>query len=349
MVPVRIQGGVLMMHAIRKLRSAASVLCAGGLILFLGCEGLPEDEILTVESTGAVEGFAYLDADGSGAFENRDEPVAGLEVRLVFPGTQQVVASALADEEGLYQIDAVPVGTFEVEIGSSVLADSLLVVDLDPAAVTVATDSVVSISVGVSFPAVTLTAARTLPLGKKVFVEGITLNALGTFSDGAIHLADSSGYIRATNVSLANIFPGDSVRFLGRIDRENGWPVLDGATPFVLQPLVGLPDPVELSTLDAAGASEGTLDAANVSVRQAIIMDTTSVDDGFRLTVDDGTGPLAVFLDAVIPFDRDPLVPEAVITRARGLLVPEVGGVRWELKPRFPVDLDVVPPPAGLP
>ncbi len=319
-------------------------LLAAASVSVAACLSLSEDEILTVEVTGGVAGLAYLDANGSGSLEGSDEPLQGLEVRLLFPGTQQVAASAMTGVDGTYRIADVPAGTFEVAVGEDLLGDSLEVVDLDSTRVVVALGDTASVRIGVSFPAMRITQAKALLPGRKVFVEGITLNAGQTFRDGAIHVADASGFIRTRNVTQAIIFPGDSVRFLGRTSRENGQTILDGVTAFVLEPLVGMPDPVELSTLEAAGARNGSLDAANVSVRQAVVTDTASVDDGFVMTVDDGSGPLDIFLDGQIPFDLDPLVPEALLKRVRGLLVPQAGGVEWLLKPRFPVDVEAVLP-----
>jgi hypothetical protein len=74
------------------------------------------------------------------------------------------------------------------------------------------------------------------------------------------------------------------------------------------------------------------LDAALVLVTGAVITDTATVAPDFRLTVNDGAGPLTVLLDSQGGFTRSLFAPGRSMI-FRGVLVPTGTGA-WQLKPR---------------
>jgi hypothetical protein len=97
-----------------------------------------------------------------------------------------------------------------------------------------------------------------------------------------------------------------------------------------------------VTTALAATADGGRLDAQQVVVRNATVSDTAAVLGDWRLTVDDGSGPLEVLLDAVAfpqvtPGNRAPYVPGNRFDIA-GVLVP-TGTGSWRLKPRSVAEL----------
>ncbi len=150
-----------------------------------------------------------------------------------------------------------------------------------------------------------------MPVGEKMFIDGIALNARDTFGDSTIHVADTSGSIRAIRAGAGAVFPGDSIRLRGTIATRTGRPVLDldRLVPPVLA-IAELPAPDTVTTVAAASADGGNLDAAFVRVDSARVSDTLTVDDDFVVTVDDGSGPLEVRLSNRIPFSTGPfLVP----------------------------------------
>jgi DNA/RNA endonuclease YhcR with UshA esterase domain len=98
-----------------------------------------------------------------------------------------------------------------------------------------------------------------------------------------------------------------------------------------------------VTTATAAAAGAGALDAELIHVESAVVQDTSRTGAGeFVLTVDDGSGPVDVVLDAQITFS--PQFGGAILGSTldvTGLLVPATTGTRWLLKPRQNDDLVV--------
>jgi hypothetical protein len=73
-------------------------------------------------------------------------------------------------------------------------------------------------------------------------------------------------------------------------------------------------------------------------------------EDGIRVLVDDGSGPLEIRYREFLNQNPNEIVPDStLVARARGLLVPfdDGGETRWRLLPRARADVrleDVVPP-----
>jgi hypothetical protein len=170
-----------------------------------------------------------------------------------------------------------------------------------------------------------------------------------TFGDSTLHLADSTGAIRATRVK--NIFPsnislGDSVRLLAtRVTDSTGQATWDGGKPIVFT--VGLPvppSPQVVTNALARSANGGLLDAALVRIDGDTILDTTRVvagtDSTFRLTTFDGSDTLVVILDptnAIGGAGWTAFAPGQV-KRFDGVLIAVSAGV-WVLKPRQSNDI----------
>jgi hypothetical protein len=155
-----------------------------------------------------------------------------------------------------------------------------------------------------------------------------------------------------TEVALVDLQVGDSVRVRGRTAVSVGQPILTDATIFRLVPRVTLVFPVNLTSSQAATASEGALDAALVRIDNAVITAAQQMPDGhFHVTANDGTGPVVVVLRNFLGFNLGPIVPGTTqFTFAIGLLVPTadgVGNVTWQMTPRAGGDIDVDPIPGG--
>src|SRR2546428_903430 len=148
------------------------------------------------------------------------------------------------------------------------------------------------IRIAISFPQVTVTQARALPVGKKVFVVGVALNDVVAFGDSTVHLADTAAAILVTGVRTP-VFVGDSVRMLGTRRTRSGQPTLDSPAVFTLA--LGAATPArQVGTALAASADTGRLDAALAKVVGAMVQDTATVAGNRQLTVTDGSGPLVV-------------------------------------------------------
>jgi hypothetical protein len=216
------------------------------------------------------------------------------------------------------------------------IGDSIEVQDIDPDTLHIeASDSNTGVLVRLGYPEVSIREARTSPPGRRVFVRGFILAGVQSFRDTTSHLADSSGQIRLTRVSLrGNITgnnPGDSVSVLGLTSTRAGQPTLDNAiiSRFGARPA---PIPLPVATITAATASNGLLDAGFVLITGAIISDTSTIAPDFRVVVSDGSGNLTIILDGNIPFARGNFRPGRSMN-VRGVLVPDGLG-SWQLKPR---------------
>jgi hypothetical protein len=327
------------MRTLRLSVVAAGLLAAAA--VSAGCLGTGEDRVLSIEATGVVRGLVYFDANGSREPESSDPPVERVGVRLVVAGTQDTLARAVTGADGLFQMPAVPVGTYTVAVDAATVPDSLEVVGIDPETVIAGREDTATTVIALSFPKVTVEEARDLPVGERVFVDGVALNARTAFGDQTIHLAGAARAIRVTRVRQATIFTGDSVRFLATTSTLDGQPTLDDAEPFLLA-IAEKRKPERVETATAATADGGRLDAALVEIAGATIADTATVADGLALTVDDGSGPVEVLLDSDVRFeDLTIFVPGAVLD-ATGVLVP-VPGVpgTWQIKPRSNADVTV--------
>jgi hypothetical protein len=309
--------------------------------------------LLAVDAEGIVAGLVYLDRNGDEVLGGTDEGVEGLEVRLYIAGTQSVAATATTDEDGVFIIRDVPVGRLRMEADADFFGDSLVVFDSIDADFTLESTDTLEVFLGVTFPAFTLAEARDLAVGTKGFTRGIVLNPRFPFGDASVHLQDGDTYLRVIGTPRADLFPGDSVRVLGRIALDAGQVVLREAEPFLLAQQVIIPEPLELSTALAASAEGGERDAALVRIRDADILDTVTVTSAvgrdLYMTVDDGSGPLEMVLPELLGFDLGQVQPDSFSVRAAtGLLVPTraaTGEVTWRLVPRVTGDLVIDPIP----
>ena len=340
-----------------KLRTGALTLAAAVLafpLLVASCSDTDlASRILLVDSEGVIAGLVYLDRNGNEVRDASDDQVQGLEIRLFVAGTQSLASNATTDASGVFVLDNVPVGRLRLEADSTFFGDSLAVFDFDDAELTLRAGDTLSVVVGVTFPSFTLGEARSLPDGTKGFTEGIVLNSRDAFGDGSVHLQADETYLRVLGTPRTALFPGDSVRILGRVAQEEGEPVLREGEPFLLAQRVVLPQPLELNTATAATADDGLRDAALVRIRFADIVDTATVVGPFgrdlRMTVDDGSGPLDMILLELGGFNLGRVHPDFFsIREAVGLLIPSrtAGGlVSWRLTPRSSTDLAVDPIP----
>ena len=297
-----------------------------------------EDRVLAVRATAVVLGIVFLDGNGNRVFDGSDAPFAAVGVRLVARGTRDTVAKASSGPSGAYVMFGVPVGEYLVVVDTTTLGDTLGVVRLDPA-LPLRPNDTAKVTIGVSYPSATVAQVRALAPGRRVFVDGVALNGAALFGDTTVHFVDATGAIRATRVRPTSfaLGPSDSLRLLGRRSTRAGQPTLDDVTAFLLG--AGLsPAAAQVTTNEAASARGGALDAQLVRIVGAAIIDTvTTPRRDFRLTVNDGSGPLVVIFDADARLPTNGFTP-GVVMEAFGVLVP-TGAGGFQLKPRFVSDL----------
>ncbi len=323
------------------LRSTLSKLTAAVLLLSaLACDESADNRVLDIEATGSVLGITYVDRNGNGLLDlPADGPQPNIRVQLAAVGGGSTVATALSNTLGAFEFRNVPAGDYRVRIDSTSVPDSLRLVKIDSATVRVAAADSVGVLVALSFASVTVQAARALPAGRRVFVEGVTLNGLTTFGDSTLHIADSTGAIRAVRVISANVNAGTRVRVLGTTELRDGQQTLADATVTQIAS-AAQPAPVGLSTQSATNANNGALDAALVQVTAAPIVGAASGPGGdFIISLNDGSGLLEVFIDRSTGMNVSQFIPGAQLTVTGVLVTAGVG--KWQLKPRTQNDLTV--------
>jgi hypothetical protein len=295
-------------------------------------------------ANGSLSGLAYFDGNGTRAFDDGDVPLEGVGVAIVAAGTRDTVERVVSGGDGAFAFSPVPVGSYSLAVDEGSIGDTVIVARLDPTEVSVSPLDSTIVDVAISFPIVSVAEARALPVGDRIFLDGIALNSWPTFGDSTVHVADTSGTMRCIRVGPGPVFPGDSVRVRGRVSTRSGQRVidLDRRSPLVLE-LVESPPPVVVSTRLAATADGSVLDAAFVRIIGARIVDLATVGDDQIVTLDDGSGPVDVVLDGSVTFNPGPFLLEGANLTVSGLLVP-TGTGEWQLKPRFDNDMAVIPP-----
>jgi hypothetical protein len=314
---------------LRRCRLAVVVLIG----LVVACDG--GTRVVTFGGAGVIFGSVYLDVDGSRTAASPDVPLQGVGVRLVVAGTLDTVARAATDGNGTFAFGPLPVGRYTIVVPpAGIFGDSLVVARVDTSDVSLALFDTTEVQIAVSFPLYPVAEARARQPEEKIFIEGLALNGAATFGDSSVHLADTSGAMRAIGTRGYPAATGDSVRILGRTSARNGQPVIENGQAILIAASAP-PVAARITTLEAASAAAGALDAALVKVVDATIgADTATVNGEYQVTVDDGTGPVTVVFDQDVGFSqlRTQYVPGAVID-ATGLLVPDGSG-SWRLKPR---------------
>lgn len=315
-----------------RVRAAAAVALV--VAAATSCEDATNIELLEIPATGVVSGQAYLDLNGSGALDVGDTLLVAVDVELSTGG--QTVQSAETDTAGVFRFQDVPLGLYGIAVGADVLGDTLEQVAAD--SVELEAGDTVSLSVGASFPSLTLEEALSSPAGLRIFTSGIALGPRVSFGDGQVHFRGASSFLRSLHTERVGILPGDSVRLRGRMIVDNGRPALDSASVAVLVPQAQLVTPTEGSTDFVSRANDGAIDGGLAQIDSAEITDTLTVDGDFHVWADDGSGPLEIVFRSFLTVDPDPFEPNATVRfqSAAGLVSPfdDGGAVRWRLLPR---------------
>jgi hypothetical protein len=308
------------------------------LLALSGCEPDAGD-ILAIQGEGALGTQVYLDRNGDQAFTpSTDVPVPG--VRLILWQGGDSIRSDTTNSNGVAVVTSIPVGRYRVTVDTTTFGDTLEVVTIDSATVSVGTTAPAIVHAALGYHSATLAEARALPDGELIAVRGVAMNQNNVFGDSTVHLADSTGVLRAARLQPGiPIVTGDSLRLVGRTGTVRGARVI--LSPAVYRLGTGeLPDPVEVTTAEAATAHSGALDATLVQVADARILDSSTTATGeVQLKVDDGSGILTVALarNAGI-VSETPLIRGVQVT-VTGILVPAATGTGWVLKPRASADV----------
>jgi uncharacterized repeat protein (TIGR01451 family) len=337
------------MSAMRRGRTRSGAAWAAMLLVGSvgSCMSATDVDRLEITATGVVAGVAFLDQNGSGALDAGDVPLEDGVVQLLSQGTQAVVAEETTDSVGVFVMENVALGSYDVRIGAAVLGDSLTSLST-AGTVTIALGDTTVVSLGASYPHLTLEQALAATPGRRVFTAGIALTTRPNNGDGLVFFKGASGYLRGTNVDRAPVAPGDSVRLLGRVTVSQGRPALDAVTPFLLVSSAQLVLPVDVSVPAAGEANGGALDAALVRIQNADIQDTSTVGNDKHFWAHAGGDSVEVVLRSFLGISPNPPIrPDTIvgISQATGLLSPfddGSGNVRWRLLVRSASEITTV-------
>jgi uncharacterized repeat protein (TIGR01451 family) len=311
------------------------------------CMSATDVDRLEIVATGVIVGQAFLDQNGNGGIDGGDGPLEDAAVQLVSQGAQAVVAEGTTDSLGVFVIEDVPLGAYDVRVGATILGDSLTALPTT-GTVTIELGDTTFVSLGASYPHLALEDVLTAAPGRRVFTAAVALTSRPANGDGLVFFKGATGYLRGTNVERANIGPGDSLRVLGRVTVSHGRPALDAVTPFLLVGGAQLVLPVAVSVPAAGEADGGALDAALVRIQNAEIRDTSSVGNDKHFWAHSGGDSVEVVLRSFLGISPNPPIrPDTVValSQAVGLLSPfddGSGNVRWRLLVRSASEIATV-------
>jgi len=332
-----------------RIRALVAILSV--VALASSCADALEDRVLTVEGTGAITGLVYIDLNGDSVLGGGDGRAQGLVVSVGYPGVSSKTAIDTTREDGFFSMSNVPVGRVEFRLDPAFLGDSLKVVQLSSDQFTLTASDPANLVIGLAYPSYSVADARNRPQGSALFINGTVLSPRTGSVNGMIFVRGAGKAVRITRVPFTTLVPGDSVRVRGHISTASGQPVVEAQDVIALFGSGTPPQAIPLSTFQASHAMNGALDADLVQVVNAMVMDTSSVDDDRLITINDGSGPLVVRLMGEMGVPAGSLQPGlSTFAIARGTLLftsPGPGGTpRWVLLPRSSNDLSVVTPPA---
>ncbi len=306
--------------------------------------GQSRSDFVGIDAKGTAVGLVWVDRNGNGTLDGSDGPVPNVTVELAQRENGRTEATRSSGPSGEVIFDGIPVGNYVARVAAAGIPDTLRLLRVDSANVTVTYGDTAAFLVSLTFPALPIDSARHQPPETRVFIEGLALTGWRTFADSTVHVRDSTGAIRAVRVPPVAVATGDSVRLLGRIGIDAGAPVLKDVQATIVRTAVRTPEAIPVNARTAAGADNGRLDAELVHLDSVVVRDTATDNRGnMTLTVNDGSGSVNVVLDADVGFRV--FFPSSVlgsIMDISGVLVPRAAG-EWVVKPRTAADVVVGP------
>ena len=183
--------------------------------------------------------------------------------------------------------------------------------------------------------------ARAQPVGTRVTIDGTVSTPSGAFSssffDVGFGLQDREAGIYVSVQTDPQLVPGDRVRVSGVLADSFGLLVLlpDAITDVTRLGHTRPPNAHPDKTADIGESTEGLLVSVNGRVTQA---PTSDLPYGFKFTVDDGSGPLQIFVNTPTGIDLSAL---SVGKKVKVTGFSSQFDDHYEIDPRFPDDLVV--------
>ena len=307
-----------------------------------GCGNAGEELGFNPERGARLTGEVYFDRDASGDRTPLDTTRADILVSLRQVGLTGEIARESTDVDGLVTFTGLLPGNYWILIDSAALGDTVVVTPAPAFAVALSAGPVVVIQAGLAPPVVTVAQARATAVGRPIVLTGSMVAGVQAFSDSAAFMSDTSGWIRLQSVRNLNgndfNQPGERVRVRGHVATRFGQPVLDSAEVYLVALGVGGPAD-SVTTADAATARGGTLDAALVRIRKAVIIDTVTSGGAVIVGVNDGSGRLEFRSDNRLGLPSASFAIGDTLD-ATGVLSPRSATV-WQLRPRTTLEFQI--------
>ncbi|HET9954188.1 MAG TPA: DNA-binding protein [Polyangiaceae bacterium] len=188
-----------------------------------------------------------------------------------------------------------------------------------------------------------ISAARALPLGSQVTIEGTVSTPSGVFAssffDAGFGIQDRRAGIYVSVAANPEVVPGDRLRVTGVLADSYGLLVLipNGATD-IQEVGAGHPPAADRVDTGSIGEStEGVLVAVKGRVTQAPVSD---LPYGYKFEVDDGSGELQIFVNVDTGIDLSSI---AVGRKIKVTGLSSQFEDHYEIDPRFPQDVVLLP------
>ncbi len=251
-----------------------------------------------VAETGRVAGILFFDRDNNSVYTPTagDSVMPGVTVRLLDRGTRNVLASGITSADGRYSL-VVPVGTHDLDVvrSSDIIASQFVWCGARPS---VYRNEETFVSTPLKFGCVVrINVAKPNPLGTTVTIAGVVTAQPGRFRNDNLYMQDPTGGIQVFGVAASlGLVEGDTIEVTGELGAFNdqlqitapriGANIRRGGT---------LPDPVELTTAQAASAT--TPLSTNVGRLVRVRRVTVGTFASGNAPIDDGSGAAIVRLD----------------------------------------------------
>jgi len=321
-------------------RYGKSALVAFALLLTTACEGATDAQRFSLDaSRGRVEATIFADLDRSGTFGGQDRPIPGVEVSILTRGTVDTLRTSRTEADGVVWFADIPAGSFDLVVDPTILGDTLVFAFQNPDPLVVSRN-VNPVLYGVSYPIVSLEAARASSQNRRIFVEGVAAVSTGSLPGNALHIMSPGGWLRVETSSGPGISVGDSVRVRGQVHRDGSSVVLREGL-HSSRPGSAAVTPVTVSTQGARTAAGG-LDGALVSIGTATVGQVVVQGGVATAQVSDGSGTLMIQVPTSHFAEADlPILRAGGTVTLTGVLIGQSGGTTWILRTRSGGDVSI--------